>query len=89
MKSSLPVVALVALLSPSLATVVKSRSPYVVKGSHPVPSRWERMDRADPDHPVELRIGLKQSEFNELERQLYESKWATGGDLHLLTAHRV
>lgn len=47
------------------------------------------MDRADPDHPIELRIGLKQSEFNELERQLYESKWATGGDLHLLTAHRV
>ena len=74
MKSSLSIVVLSTLLTSSLASVIESRSPYAVKGSHPVPPRWERIDRADPDQLIELRIGLKQSEFEELERQLYESK---------------
>jgi tripeptidyl-peptidase-1 len=75
MKLSTSILALTALLTPSLASLVNTRSPYAVKGSHPVPPRWERLDRAHPDHPIELRIGLKQSEFDELERQLYESKF--------------
>jgi tripeptidyl-peptidase I len=76
MKSSLSLslIALAALVSPSLGVNIKSRSPYAVKGSHPVPPRWERIDRAHPDHPIELRIGVKQSQFDDLERQLYEGK---------------
>ena len=59
---------------PSLATAgqIKSRSPYAVKGEHPVPPRWQRIDRAPAAHPIELRIGLKSSQFDELERHLYE-----------------
>lgn len=61
---------------PSLAFGVqlKSRSPYVVKGDHPVPPRWQRIDRAPAAHPIELRIGLESSKFDELERQLYEGQ---------------
>ncbi|RMZ85597.1 hypothetical protein DV737_g663, partial [Chaetothyriales sp. CBS 132003] len=64
--------AIAASLTPGVLALVQPRSPYVVKGSHPVPPRWERVDRADPDHSIELRIGLTQSDFEELERQLYE-----------------
>ena len=53
---------------------LRSRSPYVVKGDHPVPPRWQRIDRAPAAHPIELRIGLKSSQFDELERQLYEGQ---------------
>ena len=60
------------LPSLALAGQIKARSPYVVKGDHPVPSRWQRVDRAPADHPIELRIGVKSSQFEELERQLYE-----------------
>ena len=70
MKLSLTALALLPSLA--LAGQVKSRSPYVVKGDHPVPPRWERVDRAPAAHPIELRIGLKSSQFDELERQLYQ-----------------
>jgi tripeptidyl-peptidase I len=85
MKTSLALSCLAALVAPSLAATIKSRSPYAVKGSHPVPPRWERVDRAHPDHPIELRIGLKQSQFDELERQLYQSKKPSDSGIALLT----
>ncbi|KAF1984382.1 tripeptidyl peptidase-like protein [Aulographum hederae CBS 113979] len=45
---------------------------YVVKETHIVPRRWERVAEAPKDHLIDLQIGLKQSRFDELERQLYE-----------------
>lgn len=55
-----------------LASSINARTPYQVKSSHPVPRQWQKLDRAPADHRLEMRIGLKQSRFNELERELYE-----------------
>ncbi|USW48960.1 Putative peptidase S53, activation domain, Sedolisin domain, peptidase S8/S53 domain superfamily [Septoria linicola] len=55
-----------------LAAVHPSRSDYVVKSSHFVPPGWERMSKASAEHNIDLRIGIKQSSFHELERHLYE-----------------
>ena len=66
--------ALAILPAVAIAGQIKSRSPYVVKGEHPVPRRWQRLDRAPATHPIELRIGLKSSQFDELERHLYEGQ---------------
>lgn len=54
------------------ASPVKSRTPYAVKDSHFVPRKWKRVAEAPADAPLSLQIGLKQSRFDELERQLYE-----------------
>jgi tripeptidyl-peptidase I len=53
---------------------VKSRSPYVVKDSHYVPRKWTQKGAAPAEHTIRLSIGLKQSQFDELERHLYESE---------------
>lgn len=89
MKLSTSVLALAALYTPSLASIVNTKSPYAVKGSHPVPPRWERLDRAHPNTPIELRIGLKQGDFDELERQLYESELHSKHDNILLILRRI
>ena len=51
---------------------LRIRSPYVVKETHPVPSQWTEVAPAPGNHIVQLQIGLKQSQFEELERHLYE-----------------
>ncbi len=43
-----------------------------VKETHAPPRRWTRLDRAPKDHVIHLQIGIKQSNFAELERHLYE-----------------
>lgn len=48
------------------------RDSYAVKDKHYVPPQWKQLDRAPKDHTISLRIGLKQSSFEELERHLYE-----------------
>ncbi|KAK5015812.1 hypothetical protein LTR60_002699, partial [Cryomyces antarcticus] len=48
------------------------RSPYAVKDSHFVPPKWSRVGPAPADHTINLQIGLKQSQFDELERHLFE-----------------
>ena len=63
---------LTALLGFASASPLRVRSPYVVKETHPVPSQWQKLAPAPKDHMIHLRIGLKQSQFNELERHLYE-----------------
>lgn len=45
---------------------------FVVKDSHPAPRGWRNVGRAPADHVLNLRIGLTQSNFVALERQLYE-----------------
>jgi len=47
-------------------------SQYVVKDTHHVPSQWTRVGPAPAEHLIKLQIGLKQSQFSELERHLYE-----------------
>lgn len=45
---------------------------YVVEETHPVPSQWTEVAPAPAKHIVQLQIGLKQGQFEELERHLYE-----------------
>ena len=67
-----------ALLTLSVATSfvfgspIRARSTYEVKETHNVPSKWSRVGPAPGDHLINLSIGLKQSQFDELERHLYE-----------------
>jgi tripeptidyl-peptidase-1 len=54
------------------ASPLRVRSPYAVKETHPVPSHWTEIASAPANHMIQLQIGLKQSQFDELERHLYE-----------------
>lgn len=77
------IVAFSALLTvqAAFANPVRSpRTPYRVKDSHHVPRGWKRVRRAPADHVIDLQIGVKQSNFQELERHLYEGKRC--GTLH-------
>ncbi|KAF4311026.1 putative tripeptidyl-peptidase 1 precursor protein [Botryosphaeria dothidea] len=56
----------------ALATPIRARSPYAVKETHYVPRQWSKTGRAPESHVLHLHIGLKQSQFDELERHLYE-----------------
>lgn len=56
----------------ALASPIKARSSYAVKDSYHVPAKWTERGPAPQDHVVELRIALKQGDFQELERHLYE-----------------
>lgn len=49
-------------------------STYAVKESHFVPRSWIRIGSAPSDHTINLRIGLTQGQFDELEKSLYEGK---------------
>jgi len=63
-----------ALLLASLVSCAYSVSyhDYKVKDSHFVPRSFSRIGRAPEDHVINLKISLKQSKFDELERHLYE-----------------
>jgi len=56
----------------ALGTPIKSRTEYAVKGKHPVPRQWTQQGRAPQSQMLHLQIGVKQSQFDELERHLYE-----------------
>ncbi|KAH8674505.1 tripeptidyl peptidase-like protein [Tricladium varicosporioides] len=51
---------------------LRVRSPYAVKETHYVPHQWSRVGPAPADHVVNLQIGLKQDQFEELQRHLWE-----------------
>ena len=61
-----------------LSSPVRTRSPYVVKDTHNVPNKWHKVGPAPPNHIINLHIGLRQSQFDELERQLYEGRQIAG-----------
>lgn len=67
---------LTSLLAASVAygSPAKARSIYTVKDSHSVPKKWTRVGTAPGDHVISLKIGLKQSNFEKLEEQLYEGE---------------
>ncbi|THV45499.1 hypothetical protein BGAL_0482g00140 [Botrytis galanthina] len=53
-------------------SVIRSRTNYAVKERHHVPRQWKRVARAPAEGIINLNIALKQSQFEELERQLYQ-----------------
>jgi len=55
-----------------LTLCVLASSPYAVKETHPVPQKWARVGPAPHNQHIDLQIGLRQSQFDELERHLYE-----------------
>ena len=59
----------------AIATPLKSRTPYVVKETHGIPRKWESVGRAPGDHILQLKIGLKQDRFTELEQHLHEGDY--------------
>jgi tripeptidyl-peptidase-1 len=63
----------VALATQSVfGTPIHARTEYSVKETHPIPRRWNVAGRAPGNHMLQLQIGLKQGNFEELERHLYE-----------------
>lgn len=53
-------------------TGYSSRSYYAVKERHHAPRSWVPVGRALATHEVELRIGLRQAHFPDLEKRLIE-----------------
>jgi tripeptidyl-peptidase-1 len=64
--------AILLCVASTLASNLHTRSTYAVKDSHHVPSRWTNVGPANPLQEIELQIGLKQGNFGELHRHLYE-----------------
>jgi len=56
----------------AFSSPVRIRSPYAVKESHYVPNKWTNLGFPDPEHRINLQIGLKQGNFDELEKHLWE-----------------
>lgn len=50
----------------------EKREGYGLKERHHVPRAWERAGPAPEEHMIQLQIGLRQGQFSELERHLYE-----------------
>ena len=66
--------ALLAASTTILSSPLRSRTEYAVKDTHNVPSKWLQIGPAPGHKLLNLHIGLKQSQFDELERHLYEGK---------------
>ncbi|KAF2149201.1 subtilisin-like protein [Myriangium duriaei CBS 260.36] len=65
------VLAIGAATQLATATPIKARS-FAIKDSHNVPAKWTKMMDAPANHVIELRIGVKQGDFDGLEKHLYE-----------------
>lgn len=63
---------LVALLAvqDAVSSPIHVRTSYAVKETHRAPHRWVRTERAAPEKILHLQIGVKQGNFDELDRQL-------------------
>ena len=55
-------------------TKLVRRAGYEVKERSILPRKWSRVASAPADSSMLFTIGLKQSNFSELERQLYEGE---------------
>ncbi|KAK5072853.1 hypothetical protein LTR64_000737 [Lithohypha guttulata] len=62
----------VQTVSASPVPPLNSRSTYAVKETHFVPRGWSDAGKPHPNHLVDLKIGLKNKRFADLERHLYE-----------------
>ena len=72
MLGTLSLLSSLSILATTIATPIKARSEYALKERHHVPRLFSRVQRAPLNHVIDLKIALKQSNFDELERQLYE-----------------
>ncbi|KAF2101176.1 subtilisin-like protein [Rhizodiscina lignyota] len=68
----LSISSLVAVAQAASLWKPEARSTYALKEAHNVPRQWTRVGPAPKDHIINLQIGLKQSQFEDLERHLYE-----------------
>ena len=64
--------ALLAASPTILSSPLRSRTEYAVKDTHNIPSKWSKVGPAPAHALLHLHISLKQSQFDELERHLYE-----------------
>lgn len=60
------------LLDLAAAKLLERR--YALKERHAIPNRFQRVATAPAEQLIRLHVGLKHGNFEELERQLYESK---------------
>lgn len=51
---------------------IQSRTAYAVRETHRAPPGWMKMGRAASEKMLSLQIGVKQGQFDELERHLNE-----------------
>ena len=65
---------LAVALQAVLGSPIRARTPYAVKETHNVPRKWHKKGRAPASNTIYLQIGVKQGDFDELERHLYEGK---------------
>lgn len=65
-----------AIAAQSLASPIRARSPYEVKETHYAPREWTKLDRSHGDRVIQLNIGLKQGNWDELERHLHEGQYS-------------
>ncbi|KAF7442962.1 Pro-kuma-activ multi-domain protein [Pyrenophora tritici-repentis] len=49
-----------------------ARSPYAIKETHFAPDEWSKQERTHGRKTIQLQIGLKQGQFDELDRHLQE-----------------
>jgi tripeptidyl-peptidase-1 len=61
-----------AVFAQAALAVPVARSGYAVKETHYVPQRWTAKGRAPKHQMLDLQIGVKQGNFAQLERHLYE-----------------
>jgi tripeptidyl-peptidase-1 len=62
----------VAVFAQAVLATPVARSVYAIKEKHVVPQRWTQKSRAPKHQILALQIGVKQGDFDELERHLYE-----------------
>lgn len=67
-------VSILALASSIVSASPVRRANYALKETF-LPRSWSRVERAPEDHVLYLQIGLKQSNYAELERTLLEGIW--------------
>jgi len=48
---------------------------YALKERHAIPNRFQRVATAPAEQLIRLNVGLEHGNFDELERQLYESQY--------------
>ena len=68
----LAVVALFLSTYGASASPLQNAHAFVVKDAHPVPKSYTKTGPAPATQVLDLQIGLKQAQFDELERQLYD-----------------
>ena len=81
MRASSLFLALAVAIDAAAASPVLRRAGYALKESTRLPRRWARIGEAPSDAEMVFSLGLQQSRFDELERQLYE-----GGSFQFLSA---